>query len=102
MATVSVSVFFWQNTVSGNIRNMSIIILFILFVLPTNLQFRQNTTNLDFGRLFKVNNVIDLSIIFNTKVSSLILGKGANKQKTNTHDGVLFVKTLNINLSFKL
>ncbi len=63
----------------------------------------------NFGRLFKINNLIDFNIVFNTKASSLILGKDPNYEYNNlpddparTNDRNFFVKTLNFNLCFKL
>ena len=76
----------------------------------------QNTVwaGFNFGRLFKINKHIDFSIVFNTKISSLILGRPKNVSSSGhdydyrslgfdgTADRNLFVKTLNLNFSFKL
>lgn len=61
---------------------------------------------MNFGRLFKINKLIDFSIVFNTKLSSTISGRrpegSSNLDNIGIPDGNLFVKTLNFNLSFKL
>lgn len=63
-------------------------------------------TGMNFGRLFNLNKHLDFSIIFNTKVSSLILGTDSNNNSGwgvfTTYDRNLLVKTMNFNLSLKI
>jgi hypothetical protein len=80
-----------------------------------NYRTPQNTiwAGFNFGRLFKINKHIDFSIVFNTKISSLILGRPQKACSSGhdydyrslecdgTADRNLFVKTLNINFIFK-
>lgn len=76
-----------------------------IYYTPQNIGW----VGMNFGRIFKINDLIDFSIVFNIKVSSLVIGKDPNYQYNNlstdpprTNDRNLFVKTLNLNLSFKL
>lgn len=62
-------------------------------------------TGINFGRLFKINERIDLGIVFNTKVSSRIIGADNSESqitKSKTPDRNLLIKSLNLNLNFKM
>lgn len=62
-------------------------------------------SGMNFGRLFKINDYIDVSIFFNTKASSRIIGAASSEsqiKKSKTPDRNLFIKSLNFNLNFKI